>query len=512
MIQYPVTKRTLDVLALVFLGALTVIFASRFVNFSIPPFEDAAMLMRYADHFAHGNGIVWNIGEHPVDGATDFLFMVVVAFVSHTGLRIETAVRLVTLFSHFATVALIYLGMRKVQHSGIFPACLSATYFAVGPGLFLSAAYFGTPFYALAMVVAWLLAQRLINSQGRSENVSLFFSAACLTVGLARPEGVLVCLFMLAAVGILIPSREFRRLTVVFGAVFVAVGGAYFVWRWNYFGYPLPNPFYKKGGGHLYYSGLKSSVLHSGVLLLPYIPVYVLAVYRRSTRRMGIAFLIPIVGSVAMWILVSNEMNFGGRVQNPVLAIGALSWYPLVRTLKDGWRLPEFASLSRMYKLTTILVMTSLLAAVFILQLAMSSRATYGKDGRYDLAVMLSGYAGRGYTIATTEAGLLPFYSGWRAIDTWGLNDQWIAHHGLITENYIRRERPDIIVLHEKPAPVQLSMLEGSDSLRDRLWSRQVLVLKDYAERNNFTLAAAVWRVPGRHAPLLRTLRPSRAR
>jgi ADP-heptose:LPS heptosyltransferase len=27
------------------------------------------------------------------------------------------------------------------------------------------------------------------------------------------------------------------------------------MWRWQYFGYPLPNPFYKKGGGTLHLAG-----------------------------------------------------------------------------------------------------------------------------------------------------------------------------------------------------------------------------------------------------------------
>ena len=43
------------------------------------PEEDAAMLLRYSKHLAEGRGIVWNMGEPPVDGATDFLFMAAVA-------------------------------------------------------------------------------------------------------------------------------------------------------------------------------------------------------------------------------------------------------------------------------------------------------------------------------------------------------------------------------------------------------------------------------------------------
>ena len=57
--------------------AITVVTAGAVltvINFGAHPHEDAAILMRYADHFANGHGLVWNIGDDPVDGATDFLF------------------------------------------------------------------------------------------------------------------------------------------------------------------------------------------------------------------------------------------------------------------------------------------------------------------------------------------------------------------------------------------------------------------------------------------------------
>ena len=78
-------KRHPDLTVSILLLILLALFATFFVNFNIPPFEDAAMLMRYADHLAHGYGIVWNIGGHPVDGATDFLFMVSVAALMKIG-------------------------------------------------------------------------------------------------------------------------------------------------------------------------------------------------------------------------------------------------------------------------------------------------------------------------------------------------------------------------------------------------------------------------------------------
>ena len=486
MDSYAMSRRLADTLILLSIMALTGLFAWFFVDFSIHPYEDAAMLMRYADHVAHGAGIVWNIGEPPVDGATDFLFMIFVAVVRRAGFSLEISVRLITLLAHFGTAGLIYAGMRQVQRAGIIPAFLSAAYLALGPGLFLSAAYFGTAFFGLAVAVAWILAQRLISSAGRSSRGYLFFSLACLVVGLIRPEGVLIGVLILISLGVLIPLKEYRKLAIVFGAVFLTLGGTYFLWRWSYFGHPLPNPFYKKGGGHLYVLGLKESFWNSFWLLYPLVPAFALSVRRTSTFRTGIAFLIPIAGSVGMWVLISSATNFGGRFQYPTLVLGVLSWFPLVRTLRDDLRLPRFASLARMQRIALVLVAASVLAIVFRQHVSRSVAITYADDGRYAVGVMLGEYAARNYTIATTEAGLLPLYSRWRAIDTWGLNDQWIAHHGLITEEYLDRQRPDIIMWHGYFSPLHPMSPKSSRWL----WHRQILALQRYAERHDFTLAA----------------------
>ncbi|MEI2693290.1 MAG: hypothetical protein V9H69_27650 [Anaerolineae bacterium] len=74
---------------------------------------------------------------------------------------------------------------------------------------------------------------------------------------------------MLAAVAVLIPRRDFLHLAVVFGSVFLLLGGAYFLWRWFYFGHPFRDPYYMKGGGQLYLDSLKASVRHSLLLGQP---------------------------------------------------------------------------------------------------------------------------------------------------------------------------------------------------------------------------------------------------
>jgi hypothetical protein len=122
-------RRHMDWAACGLLIALTLGYAVIFVDFRVPPFEDAAMLMRYADHFAHGAGIVWNIGEHPVDGATDFLFMVASAGLIRIGIPIGRSVRAIGFVSHLLTVLLVYLANRRIWSANVALAFIAALYY-----------------------------------------------------------------------------------------------------------------------------------------------------------------------------------------------------------------------------------------------------------------------------------------------------------------------------------------------------------------------------------------------
>ena len=238
-----------DILISVLLLAATLYYTFNYINFDIPPFEDAAMIMRYSQHLAGGHGIVWNMGEHPVDGATDFLFMVTAAGLIKLGLTVGQSVRGIGFLSHLLTVLIIYWSNRRIHNGNIPFSFLSGLYLAVGTGLSYVSAYFGTPFFALAAASTWTLGLLLIKEENPRWWLSLAFALSGLMTGLIRPEGVILASLMLLAI---IVMRGFKRsvsIIVIFGIVFLTLGGSYFLWRWNYFGYPLPNPFYKKGEG-----------------------------------------------------------------------------------------------------------------------------------------------------------------------------------------------------------------------------------------------------------------------
>ena len=85
------------------------------------------MLMRYAVHLAEGHGIVWNKGEKPVDGATDFLFMIMTALLIKSGLTPEVAIRSLIFTAHLLNALLIYFAgalIFRVDHRVAFLASL----------------------------------------------------------------------------------------------------------------------------------------------------------------------------------------------------------------------------------------------------------------------------------------------------------------------------------------------------------------------------------------------------
>ena len=547
------TLTRLDWLLLILLGFCGLWLAAISVNQPLHPAEDAAMLMRYAQHVSQGHGIVWNIGQPPVDGATDFLFMAVLAGLYALGGGLESSVLWLGTISHVLTVLLVYYGIRRFFKGGVLIAVISAAFLLFGPGLRYAEASFGTPFFALFCTLTWLAAQYAVE-RPESTGRAFLFAFSSLLMGLTRPEGVLIAGFMMLAILFRLGWKQSRRILLIFIGVFLILGGAYFLWRWQYFGYPLPNPFYKKGGGLFYPASLSESV--NGVLELSFpfwlvyawglicilqagltrfvtqqvwfenlkkailqvfasenhiqvvtilrvvgtlfLTAFVLGLFRQSSSLHAalvfgryspqyagllLALLvtgviaisaskwmpvykskfdnhpvdsvnanpaireiivntiytgIPVLGFVVMWVLLSNEMNYLWRFQYPILPVILMSWPLLLAGFWKSLNLPElnnWPTTSRSLAFLAVII----LGGALVWSQSNRWKIDYQTDGRFEVAQFLSQYQSKAYTIATTEAGLIPLYSGWQALDTWGLNDQWIAHNGGITSDYLAK-------------------------------------------------------------------------
>lgn len=485
-----------DACALALLLAGLAAYCLLAVDFGGRPEEDAAMLLRYSRHLADGHGIVWNVGEPPVDGATDSLFMALVALLHRLGLSLEAAAQGLGLFAHAATVLVVYLCARRSLDAPAPLAFVPAAFLAVGPGLRHLTASYGTPVFALLAAVAWWAATAAARSTGeRLAPAALRLAVASLLLGLARPEGVFLGAFFLLAVIVYRRGEGTKALVARFLLVFLTLGLAYFLWRWHYFSHPLPNPFYRKGGGVLHPHSLRMAWRNLWDLSLPFLAVVAAGLLARRTRRLAAFTLLPVVAFVSLWVLISDETNYVMRFRYPILPVvlvgfaGVAAQFARPRSLSadpapDHWQGP-----------------TSWAAALVVAGgLAVFQHARYDhlaprRMGLYEAALVLRDYSRRNYALATTEAGLLPLYSTWRAVDAWGLNDAFIAHNGGLTDEYLDRYRPEVIAFHAYFSPE--TPHEGRRVEARSLgpaWYRMVTTLKSYAERNGYILAAVFGR------------------
>lgn len=462
------------------LALILLSYALLFINFHSVPAEDASILMRYAEHLGEGHGITWNVGEKPVDGATDFLFMVVVGAVTRAGLSVVSAARVVGSLAHVLTVFLIYFGVRKLFGGNPWMAFVSAAYLAVGPGFRYVEACFGTTVFALAACAAWCFAESLILSPG-SPGAAWGFGAASLLLGLIRPEGAIFSAFMLVGVLYALRGSHAKNLLSSYLVMVGLVGGAYFLWRWHYFGHPLPNPFYRKGGGHLYPANLVRSVRSSMGLALPFIPVFVLGLFSSApVRRKTLTVLVPVAGFAAIWLLMNNEMDFLVRYQYALVPLVLLTWPSILQAVWQEWHLPMLSALHG-----TARTRAALLALIIgVAAIAYSYRRYCGLgasgDGNYNIALKLRKFRDRGFTMAVTEAGNLPLHSRWRAVDAWGLNDSQIALRGGVTDEDLTQYDPQLIMFHWNPDPTIPAA-----------WKQMVAVMTTYAKDHHYVLAAA---------------------
>ena len=485
---------SVDTLLTVVMAVTALIWTFAAIHWRTAPAEDALMLLRYARHLAAGHGITWNIGDHPVEGATDFLFMVLIAGclkVFHAG-AIETA-RVILLFSHAATVAVVFTGARKLFGASRSLAIALAIYLMLGPGILLASDDFSGPIYALVAMCCWWNAWTIFI-KGISRARVVAFAVLGLTAGLIRPDGVLLAVILTAVlVGFLVANQrraEAYQVAAVVVVVFAILGGLYFFWRFHYFGYLLPNPFYKKGGGHLYPSSLHYSAINIFKMLLPLVPIAAVGVVKRNLRQRTLFVFLPCVLFSLIWILLTNENNMHMRFQYVVIPLTLMS----IPYISQGMQIRSF----RMFgsegfsRVAFSAILTFVVGGMYWKILYELPQADNG-SGAYNIASGLAKWQDRGYTMALTEAGVIPYFSNWRVIDVWGLNDSDIMHNkrGLTTE-YLDVNHPAIIMFH-------LSDTYGREGF-NQIWrgdaparidpAHFMMVLSNYAATHNYELAA----------------------
>jgi hypothetical protein len=452
------------------------------------PFEDATMLFRYVDNVAAGHGVVWNVGEAPVDGATDLGFMFLLAAVRTFGVGSQTAALILNSLAFLAVAGGVFVFARLRQIPPV-PAVLASALFVLSPAVTLIHAGFGAVFFSASIALLAIAMFRLTD--GPTARNAIFLACAGVAAGLVRPEGFLVAgIFVVTSLAIV--GRPLLRPAILAGGILLMAGLGFVIARWAYFGFPLPNPYYKKGGGTLHFDGLENSIRFAKTVGAIPILLLVLIGVLTATNRRWIGYVLCTAALLGIWVLVSSEMNFNYRFQFPIVAV------VLLMVIDLGSReLPNLArrvdSLPNSVRRSAPVLVALVLVAHYVATQHSLVRApdalprvqqTIGKilaaSGRHDLVV------------ATTEAGYICWQSGWRCIDLWGLNDERIAHEGYLDEKALADLNPDVIVVHAPTSPTASSIDAGSDGFLLDGWTKMTEPVIRFAEGRRYVLAAVM--------------------
>lgn len=420
--------------------------------------DDAYITFVYARNLAEHGALTFNLGD-PVEGYTNFLWAVVLGVLALAGLAPEiTSLVLGTGFAAGTLIVVYRLGAavaadrRPSPWDHVAPALLALT---AGYACWASGGLETQMFtFWVAAAIGAAIRQR---QSGRYLRVGVFLALAALT----RPEGLLVAGCIGAWRLVDNWARE-RRLAPVRGELFGAavlcgVVAAHLLWRWWYYGYPLPNTYYVKAAGETA-RGYGDKMRAIG---LCYVwewarqshaiwasPLIVLSLLSRTAAARSLAALCLLITAVYLGYTVSVGGDFMGlhRFVMPVFVTTAIGAALGARRL---------AALLGDRRGVSIAVAAVLLVAHGAGQLRLTARSTSPKNlrascyGSIDTPAYLELYTrdrariGRHMRECFADGdfsifggvGAKPYYARAEGIDVFGLVSERIAHE-------VKRTRP----------------------------------------------------------------------
>lgn len=426
--------------------------------------EDAYIMFIYVNNIVSGFGEVFYPGGAPAEGATDFLWLILLVVFGYFGVDPGFASIMLNALGVFVIVLVYLLSLRgKVDGGAIFFFLPWTLVWLLDQSLVAALGGFSVLLYASlsVLLVALLSSQRWM----------ILVPLLCLVLGLFRPDGVIIGFFAFG-VGLWIvwKSGGVKEYLCV-GCVSLVLGVAYFVGRAAYFGEMLPLPLYvKSGGGAL--SGLGTSIdwLESNVSLLA--SFLIVGLFSRRLGKMLVLF-VPFVMLFVALVFATQSQNVGFRFQAPIYFAAAFILFDAL----VNW----YASMA-FVRGRVLVVMFGLICFYFVAQngiknIEKSSDAitkhSYVNVFSYELAQLIP----RGATLVLTEAGRMAYWNQHvsRIVDLVGLNSPYPAKNK-VDVGYVNSLSPDVIMFHhafvmdptwiaKKYGPLNYQQLDESDRL-----------------------------------------------
>ena len=489
---------------LILLGVSFVTWASVFVARSAVTtgqgryyclFDDAMVSLRYAWNLAHGLGLVWNAGEK-VEGISSLswsLYMSLgalfldksraVLFVQLTGIPLVLGVALLA--------RRLSSELDDCPFSGLISAAAVLGYY---PLSYWSLMGMETGLLAALCLGALLLALRSDGHPRGNEPLGLLLGLMFAT----RPDAALPAAAILAfrAIRILQQHRRLRALRpwLPEAVLFIGVLAGLTLFRWLYYGSPLPNTYQLKLAGWPLAWRLRNGARFVAPFLATsrYLLLFALCslAFQRDPRRVLLLAFAACVVAGQVWV-GGDAWPYWRMLVPAVLAL-------IVLAVDGAAALGRWVLGAHRRHLSAGCALAAASAAVyaadqpFLAELRLQVPAYTVSFNRATVAagLELARYADPQGSVAVAAAGAVPYYSGLRGVDVLGKSDPHIARlpgdgaygdtvtpgHNKYDLHYsIEQLRPDAIY-----DAVSLSRRPGNDVFE--------FVRRNYVQRGSFWL------------------------
>jgi hypothetical protein len=397
--------------------------------------DDQMISMRYAENLASGFGLVWNRGEVPIEGYTNFLWVVYMALFHLAHIPrpwisgcIQVSGAIFLLANLFVTKKLADILAGEQVGAGMLAAVLTAFYIPLD-----NWAFQGTEVSVMALIVT-LVAFLAVKGGGEGPSLRAWLLAAAAT--LVRPDAAVIAAAMALGVVIVRPSSWRRNLCLGVGVVAVALI-AQTAFRLWYFGDSLPNTYYLKVTGIPGWLRTSRGAVVTLVFLLQISPVvFLIALSARSRLWRGRhAYLLCIFGmQLAYNVSVGGDAWEWWGGSNRFMAIVMPIFFVMAATALSGMLYRHSWSLS-IGGCTAVGVI-----ALNMLAFSTSPAPVWRRillvdrpfENESDAQMVRAALAIRRTTdpsavVAVTWAGAIPYFSEHPAIDLLGKMDRHIA-------------------------------------------------------------------------------------
>ena len=305
-------------------------------------FDDAMISMRYARNLAEGHGLVWNPGEPPVEGYTNFLWTLVMSATHRLGLADSKVSLVVVLISAGCLVANAFVVRRIADRisggNGLASVCAFALTLFSYPLIFWSLRGMEVGFLALLVDLA-ILACLDLGARFRGASVGLL-CVTCMLAVVTRPDSVGPVAVIGAFAVLMSSGRDRLKVALALGSSVGVTLAAHTAFRYVYYHDTLPNTYYLKMTGTPLGARLSVGVpalLRS--ILLELWPVFLVPALAllRSPRRLAARgrqlLLVLLLSQCAYSVYVGGDAWEQLTIANRYISIALPAGFVLLGTL-----------------------------------------------------------------------------------------------------------------------------------------------------------------------------------